>query len=144
MSQIYKDIISENLYNIVADFINAQEDFTFIVHNNNNWNVELPERLKKENQFVLNVDKQTLEDSYVEDGKIIINTKFDDVEYSKEFDFCDIGGIMGPDRKTPIFIKPFQEKPEIEKPVKPLNGDIDEDGIRHSMEMWKKNNPELF
>jgi hypothetical protein len=86
-----------------------------------------------------------MEDSYVEDGKIVINTVFDDIEYSKVFEPADIGGVMGPDGKTPIMVKPFQEEPLLPMPNKPLGNTItDEEGLRISMEAWKRNNPEMF
>ena len=145
MTQEYKDILSDMIYNTVSEFIQAQEDVTIIVHNNNNWNVALPERLEKAPQYVLNLTEQTMEDSYVEDGKIVINTVFDDIEYSKVFEPADFGGVMGADGKTPIMVKPFQEEPLMPMPKHSLgNNTTDEKALRKSMEMWKKNNPDMF
>lgn len=145
MTQEFKDILSDMIYNTVLEFVQAQEDCTIIIHNNNNWNEELPERLMKEPQYILNINEQTMEDSYVEDGKIIINTVFDEVEYSKIFEPADIGGLIGADGKTPIMVKPFIETPLLPIPTKTLgNGQLDEKGMLKSMEMFKRNNPEMF
>ena len=144
MTQEYKDIISDMIYNTVSEFINSQEDCTIIVHNNNNWNEALPERLEKAPQYVLNLTEQTMEDSYVEDGKIFISTMFDNIEYFKEFELADIAGIVGPDGKTPVIVKPFIEQPSTPVPKKVGSNEPDEKGIHKSMEMFKRNNPEMF
>jgi hypothetical protein len=145
MTQEYKNIISDNIYNTVVDFVQSNIDCSIIVHNNNNWNKTLPERLESQSQFIMNITEQTMEDTYVEDGKIIINTVFDEIEYSKVFEPADIGGLMGSDGKTPVMVKPFQEKPTLPIPTKSLNnGEVDEKGLQKSMEMWKRNNPDLF
>jgi len=147
MTQTYKDILSENIFKMVSDFINFDTDCSIIVQNHNNWNIELPKRLKMQEQFILNVDKQTMENSYIdEDRKIVINTVFDNVEYSKVFESADIAGIVY--KGNPIMVKPFIETPKIPTPKKTLNNgvtdEVDEDGVRKSMEMFKKHNPELF
>lgn len=145
MTQEYKEIISDMIYNTVLEFVQSGIDCTIIVHNNNNWNETLPERLQKSSQFILNITEQTMEDSYVEDGKIVINTVFDEIEYSKIFEPADIGGIMGPDNKTPIMFKPFTEKPTLPMPKHTLGNTVtDEEGLMNSMNMWKKYNPEMF
>lgn len=144
MTEEYKNIISSAIYRTVQELLGSQEEFSIIVQNHNNWNIDLPERLKTQSQFIMNIKEQTLEDSYVEDGKIIINTEFDGQDYSKEFGYADIAGIIEINGKTPVMVKPFTELPEIPEPTKALNNKVDEKGLQFSMESWKRNNPELF
>jgi len=145
MTENYKNIISEMIYETAVSLLQSGEEFAIIVQNHNNWNIELPDRLKSQSQFIMNIKEQTIDDSYVEDGKIIINTEFDDQEYSKEFELADIAGIICIDGKTPIMVKPFIEEPKLPIPTRTLgNNEVDEKGLQKSMEMWKKHNPELF
>jgi len=147
MTEDYKKILSNGIYKVISDYISTDTDCSIIVQNHNNWNIELPDRLKKEQQFILNIDKQTMEDSYIdEDSNIVINTVFDNVEYSKVFEPADIAGLVY--KGNSIMVKPFIETPKIPTPKKPLNNgttnEVDENGVRKSMEMFKKHNPELF
>lgn len=147
MTQIYKDIIEENIYQIVVDLIVNQEGFTILLENHNNWEFPLPENLQKADKFVMDVKNQTLEDSYVDDeGNIIINTMFGEQENSKVLEMCDIAGIMNSDGKTPMFFKPFRtepKKPEIVYTGKKFKEPSEED-LQVSMNAFKKYNPELF
>ena len=145
MTQEFKDVLSDSIYNTIGALIYNNIDCSIIVHNHNNWDKELPDRLKGQPQFIMSIKEQTMEDSYIDEGKIIISTTFDGEEYSKEFEKADIGGLIGPDGKTPLMVKPFMEQPTIPVPTKTLgNGEIDENGVLHSMEMFKRNNPEMF
>ena len=148
MTENYKEILSRGLYNVVADFISSQEDCCIVVENHNNWDNDLPERLQSQKQFILNINKQTLEDSYIDgNNKIVICTTFDDNEYSKVFEPCDISALLANDGKTPLMIKPFKEEPEIPEVTfdsKFKHTEPDIEGIANSMEAFRKNNPEMF
>jgi len=144
----YNDIFSEAIYNTVASFIKAKEPFVILMKNNNNWSKELPKRLQGHDKFMIKIEEQTIEDSYVDDkGKIIINTVFDEEEYSIELETYDIAAIMNNEMTAPIMLKPFEEFPKIE--VKREDNtkvftEPTEEEMRPSMEVFKKNNPELF
>jgi len=119
----------------------------FIIENNNNWDKELPDRLKSEVRFMIKIENDTLNDTFVEDGKVYISTEFDGELYSKEILKEDIAGFFDIKSMKVDYVKPFSEKPELqfEKPKKKFNlDDIKQSDIQKSMEVFKKYNPELF
>jgi len=158
MTNKYKEILSKGIYDTVAELIMQEEDFAIVVNNFNDWNVELPERLKSHEQFILNINKQTLEDSYVDDDwNIVINTVFDDYDYTKVFSPRDISALLANDGKSPIMIKPFKEtetnsktNSEPEKTEGEIEIDVFEErmkedplGLKRSLDAFKINNPKM-
>ena len=148
MTENYKNILSESLHSMVKLFIENQEPFILLIQNHNNWDKALPDSLKEHEKFILDFKEQTLEDSYVEDGEIILNTVFGEDDYTKVLHPYDIAAIMTLDMKSPLFFKPFVENPPIElkedKEGRRIYSEPNEDELRTSMDAFKKNNPELF
>lgn len=145
MKEEYKETIDAALYQMCLEFLMYKLPFTLLLDNHNNWSSQLPDRLRNKEQFLLNIKEQALEDSYVEDGKIVIITTIDDIEYTKKLDFSDIAAVALSDKTPPILIKGFRtlpELPEIEIGNKKANPT--EEGITKSTLVFKKHNPHYF
>jgi len=147
-----KEKISKKFFEMLADFIEEGEPFGLIIQNNNDWNKELPDRLKSQNQFMIKIENDTLNDSFVirEDGEIeiTIGTEFDGEFFSKEFTHEDVAGFFLISNMRPFLIKPFVlKKLSILKEGKRYGfdpNDIKEEDLIDSMNAFKKFNPELF
>ena len=145
--------ISESFFDMFSEFVAENQPFGLIVQNHNNWDSELPDRLKNQQQFMLKIENDTLDDTTmnVVDGRvdITIGTEFDDKFYSKEFTHEDIAGFFLIENMKPFLIKPFFLKPTA---VLRNDGekfgfkeeDIKEEDLVDSMNAFKKHNPELF
>jgi len=145
MDNIFKDVISSALYQATAKLLIAKIPFSIIIDNHNNWNNEFPERLKKQKQIIFNIKEQSLDDSYVTDGKIIIIISIDDVEYMKELQQCDLQALMINEKSPHNIAKMFVDHPEVN--LKRGIGDKSipsDEALIVSNVMWKKHNPELF
>jgi len=142
-------IISDHIYSMVSHMIDQNIPVNILYQNNNDWDNELPLRLQKNKNFVIKIEDNTLEDSYVdEDGYFYIVADFDNQIYTKKMIHADILGILDENLK-PFIMKPFIEKHPIlqlskKSKNKKFNSEIDTQGINHSMKMFKKNNPDLF
>jgi len=145
MTEIAKDIINESNYNLIKNFILNNISFAMILDNHNNWNYEFPERLKSQKRFIIDIKEQALEDSYIENNKIVIVIEIDNATYSKELEYADVFAIKEKtESEIPISTRPFEMKP---KPIK-IEGNSfifpAEEDIQSSMKMFKKYNPNLF
>lgn len=147
MTDIGKELYSTALFNLVTSHIDTNLPIKIIVSNHNDWDMDLPHRLKNEPQFILEIDGQTLDDCTTsEDLKSFhVSTEFDGVIYNKTFISADVHGIVNSEMK-PIFVKPYiEEHPKIEENIKGSKQlPLDKKGIEHSMKLFKKNNPEMF
>jgi len=145
MTDITKDIINESNYNLIKNFILNNISFAMILDNHNNWDYEFPERLKSQKRFIIDIKEQALEDSYIENDKIIIVIEIDNITYSKELEYADIFAIKEKaDSEIPISTRPFAMAP---KPIKREGNSFifpSEEDIQSSMKMFKKYNPKLF
>jgi len=147
MTPEYREILSETIYTAVKMFITKQEPFVLLLQNHNNWSSDLPERLASQEKFMIKIEEETLESSFVENDEVIINTRFGEDDYNIVLKPHDISAIMKNDMTEPIFYKPFIEYPKVE--VKKSDGkriftEPSEDELRPSMDAFKKNNPALF
>lgn len=140
----YNETIEAALYQICLEFLMYKLPFTLLIDNHNNWSSPLPDRLRDKEQFLLNIKEQALEDSYIEDGKIVIVTMIGDTEYTKKLDCCDIGAVSISEKTPPIIMKNFRTLPEVE--IKPGKQRIEptEEGIIRSTLVFKKHNPQFF
>ncbi len=139
----YKEIVNENIYKMCADFLSCKIPFTILIDNHNNWNNSLPARLSSKKKFLLNIKDQALEDSYVENGKIIIITTMEDMEFMKELDHNDISAVAKDDKTAPFISKPFVTYPKIISKGK-LGYKLDEEQLLKSTLNFKKHNPKMF
>lgn len=141
-----KDIISQRIYDTVLDLFTAEEDFFIVINNHNNWDLPLPERLATKDMFMLDISKQLVLDSYIENDRLIIVTTFDEIVYCKVLEPEDVQVILASNGKTQLIVKPFKETPELvinKKDGVKFNIPKDEELIQ-SMAAMKRNNPNLF
>lgn len=141
-----EELISNNIMIVVKLFIESSEPFSIIINNHNNWGNILPSRLADQKQFKLDIEKQTMDDSYVENDNVYIVAEIDDITYSKKLDISDVSALMIIGCKQPFFIRTFDAFPQIEAPnAKGLSIPTDDSsGMINSMICMKKNNPEMF
>ena len=133
------DIINTALLALTKFYITAQIPFALTLDNHNNWDTVLPNRLKTENKFLLNMQNTDLKDSYIDtNGDIIITAGIDDIIYTKILEACDVHsiGLVG---KIPIIVKSFSELPAQAVSHSKIQTDT-----KHSMECMCRNNPKLF
>jgi len=136
-----RDILSNAIEDLLVYYVSEQIPFSIIVDNHNDWDIQLPERLNKLPNFLLNVQNTDLEDSYVSaEGDVIITAGIDDIVYQKAFKACDVHAIGAMGKQADI-VKQFRDEPLI-KALSPEPAD--EAGLLHSMECFKKYNPSLF
>lgn len=137
--------ISDHLYSIVTHMIEANEEVSIVVDNANDWDYELPQRLKSQKQFILDIAGDTLADAETDsDGFFTLTAEFDGEMYVKTFNHSDLVGIIKD--KKPYLMKPFVEPhPTLTLTMKerPSEGS-DELGLIHSMKMFERNNPDMF
>ena len=134
-------IISNALLELAAHYVSTGTPFTITLDNHNNWDNTLPDRLKIQQRFVLNMENTDLTDSYVTDnGDVILVAGIDDIVYTKTLNHTDVHciGLLG---KKPLIVKQFIEEPILESkgytvPTK--------DAIKQSISAFKKYNPEMF
>jgi repressor of nif and glnA expression len=147
------DVISSSFYEIFYELCYENQPFGLIVQNHNNWDKELPDRLKNQQQFMIKIENDTLADLKVsedEDGVYVtIGTEFDGVFYSKDFTHEDIAGFFLIENMKPYLVKPFVLKPKaiIKKDGQKFGFDPDavkDEDLVDSMNAFKKYNPELF
>jgi len=135
--------ISYLTYTLAVELLETHTPFTLILDNHNDWDNELPERLQKE-QFVIDIKAQTLEDSFIKDGKIIVVMLVDDMEFIKQLEPCDISAVALGVGLPPIIQKPFRENPEFKlAPMKKQELPSVAD-MTKSMAAIRKHNPHLF
>lgn len=146
MTDIMKDIINDNIYNMMSEFILNDIPFTFILDNHNNWNKHLPSRLVDQKQILLDIKEDSLKDSFIENGKITIVIDLDGELYSKELEAADIFAIQESVKsKIPFIIRPFEMKVTQVIKTKSKKHEISNDvNIQHSINMFRLHNPEYF
>lgn len=133
------EIISQSILDLIKYFVLNQLSFSITVDNNNNWDNELPLRLKEVTRFRLDMKNTDLSDSYVEkNGDIIIVAGIDNLIYTKVIEACDVHSI-GEFQKEPLIIKQFVEKPQIIREKK-----LTETENQSSMDAMRKHNPKYF
>ena len=125
---------------LLSYYITNQLPCTIKVQNYDDWDKPLPSRLSVP-QFTLNIEQTDLEESYVgSDGSVWLTAGIDDVVYHKEFKACDIAAI-GPVGKLPVMLKPYVEEQKVKHTLPKLAGTS---GVKHSVECFKRNNPDMF
>jgi len=146
-----KETISDAVYNLACTLIDQNFEFAIQIHNGNDWDKELPDRLKSQKGFLLKLDGDTLADIEFDDNdNFIVSTEFDDELYTKTFGPADVQAIYGIDLK-PLLVKNFVEAHPMPEPKRQPSEvsltnkrEPDSEGLRVSMEMFKKYNPDLF
>ena len=140
-----KTIINYALLDLVEYYIQRVEPFSIIIDNHNNWNLQLPDRLKSLPRFLLNLENSDLEDSYIDkENNIILTAGIDDIVYTKKLLPEDIHSV-GPLKNPTLLEKSFVDQP----PLKPQNLAIkqsmpDDAQLAHSMACMQAHNPNLF
>jgi hypothetical protein len=148
-----KETINNSIEKIVIELISSQVEFSLVV-SSRNWNYPLPERLKKQDYFIIQLKEQSLFESEFDGEVVIIRTQFDGEENSLVLYPEDVKAILMIDMQTAILVKPFNDTPKnvnLEKQVK-LNSDVlghfhDVEmtpGIQHSLDCFIKGNPNIF
>lgn len=143
---IRNSVISEGFFEMFGNMIEMGIDFSIVLNNGNDWDRPLPERLQKEQAFIINLSGDTLSEAELNaKGQWIISTEFDGELLTKIFRPCDIQGFAN-EKGQPILMKPFVEpRPSVAENLKPMGQKIpDEEALEHSMKMFKKHNPDLF
>ena len=135
------DIISNAIEDLLVYYVSNNLEFSIILDNHNDWDIELPERLNKLDSFRLNLVNTDLDDSYIDsNGDIILIAGIDDVVYTKVFKACDIHAIGVVDG-APLIVKQFRDEPLI----KPLSPQLpSKEAMKRSVDALKKYNPQLF
>lgn len=144
MNEQLPDIISGAILDTLKKLISYDISFSFVLENHNNWSEEFPERLKNQKQIILNIKDQSLEDSYLDKNDAIIVIEIDGVTYSKKVDESDIMAIMVNEKSPPFILRQFSIAPKTPVPKRRASLLTDKEGLVHSMNNFKKFNPEMF
>ena len=139
-----KEVISQNMYKTVIEIFKNNFDFCIVINNNNDWDNELPDRLKNEKAFLLEIVDDTKEDSYItEDNELVICTDFGGELFTKVLQKEDILGIYDINKKA-LVQKSFKEKHPIKEFVHKLKNEPNPEKINNSMKMFKKYNSDIL
>jgi hypothetical protein len=146
-----KKVIHNAIDELIIDLLETQTPFTLVV-SSKNWDYELPDRLKNEQAFMIQIQEQSLIESNYDGKYITIRTQFDNIDNSLTLYPQDVHAILDIDMRTPILIKPFTEEPinvAFEKHISsnPLKNFTPEEltsGVKHSLDCFIKSNPEMF
>ena len=139
-------IISENVLRTVIEIFKSNDDFCLVINNGNDWDKELPERLQKEQAFLVEIVEDTKKESYItEDNDLVLCTDFDGELYTKTLNKEDILGIFDIE-KQPLLQKSFKEAHPIKEfQSKTINEYVINDTkVQNSMKQFMKNNPEMI
>lgn len=147
------EVFHENIMNTIKVMLSEQTPFSIVI-SSRNWTNPLPERLKTQKYFTVQIQEQTLEDSYFAAGEIVINTQFGNEDNSIIIYPQDVKGILSLDMQTPLILKPFDEEPYMrgftkarELQSNPINNFSEEEltaPVKHSLDCFVKNNPNIF
>jgi hypothetical protein len=150
-----KEVINKSINNLVVDLLSSQTPFSMII-SGRNWKSPLPKNLTAQPYFFIQIQEQTLEDSFydVDSGDIIINTEFNNVPNQLILYPEDVRGIFDVTMQTPIINKPYEETPKlvnIERAINlqmnPLDKFSEDEltpAVCNSIDNFVKNNPTLF
>lgn len=151
----FKELMNSTVYTLIIELLNTKTEFSIIV-SSKNWDKPLPDNLKNQEFFIIQIKEQTLEDSYYDEStnEIYISTEFNNIPNSITLFAEDVKGIMDISMQIPILTKPYNEEPKyvnIEK-ARSINKDPlvyfkDEEltaGVKHSIDCFVKYNPNLF
>ena len=145
MNEVMKDIINENNYNLMSKLIMNNIPFAFVLAYHGNWNEQFPDRLKDQKHIIISIKDQALEDSFVENGKIKIVIDIDGVTYMKFLEYADILAIQENEKsQMPFASRPFLMTPTPEKVVSKKFAIPSDSDLTHSINIFKKYNPEMF
>jgi len=139
--------LSNHMLETVKNLITLQIPFSLAIDNWNNWDEKFPEKLREKDRFMINIKEQALEDSYADESdNIVIVIDIQGLTYTKKLDISDIHAISFDVEFPPFMLKNYKDKPEIKEEKKELKVDIDMDdeGIKTSMNAFRKYNKELF
>jgi len=96
-----KDIIIEhqrgNSIQLVQKLLETGTVFNLYIKNNNDWKKPLPKTLT-DKYILIEFSGDTLNDSYIKNGKIIIKTRFDNKKNKKKLTVDEIIAILDADR----------------------------------------------
>ena len=103
--------IKRHNYNIIVSFIEHNEPFRLIMHNNNDWDNELPKGVMKAFPAQLPIDfsQEVIEHTYIEYGSIFMKMMFGDEEFNKQLFPDDILAVLDMDTNVPYAINRFNE-----------------------------------
>ena len=147
-----KEVFNNAIEELVIEYLEYKIPFSIVV-STRNWDKPLPSRLQKEEFMMIQIQEQTLEDSYFEGDNIYIVTQFDGEDNFRILYAQDVQGILSVDMKNPILMKPFRD--EIATPMlnsvrdnrNPLMNFKEEEltpGVKRSLECFVKANPQMF
>lgn len=148
-----EEVVNVNMYEMLIDAFMSGLDFSFFIQNTEALKKHIPKELHKEKVILLNINGDTKEDSFIEEDLFILVTQFNGVVVEIEITPEVLMGVVvnGKPLLKPFFpkveeTKEVEEKKELGNPLsKPEDVfDMESEGIRRSMEMFKKHNPHMF
>jgi len=147
---IYRDLQKELLANILVEGFDTG-GLKLVLVNSDTWQYALPEPMDAHKQIVLDIKGWALEQSYVDDEGVFIQTAFGDDENSKHFSFDEIINIVTFEGRL-LYQKVMSlEEPKPKEPEKLKKGigtkmsaeNIDNEKVQYSMKMMLENNKHL-
>jgi hypothetical protein len=153
-TQELKDIVNNSITDIIISMLNSKTVFSIIV-SNKYWSKPLPSAVANQSYFFVQINDQTMEDSFydMDTGEIILNTKFGEEDNSLVLYAENVKGIFDITMQIPLMLKPFDDAKfvNIEK-AKVINKNAfdnfsDEElteGVKNSIDAFVKNNPDKF
>jgi hypothetical protein len=148
-----RNLINTQITNLVVELLNAGTPFSILI-SNKNWDNPLPSNLTNQDYFYVQVNEQTLEDSYYDETKVYIITKFGEQDNSITLYPEDVKAIFTLDRQQPYIFKPYNETPHMKhinlakeigtNPLDNFTKDELTEGVVHSVNCIVLNNPKLF
>lgn len=154
-SKEFKSSINNTIGNLLGDMLYNKTPFSVVV-TSKGWENPLPEHLIKQEYFIIQIQEQTMDDSYFDEDMncIIIQTEFNNQPNSIMLYPECVKGIMDISMQIPILMKPFAEDvlyKHIEvvklKGIYPLKqfeeGELTPE-VKHSLNCFVKNNPDMF
>lgn len=151
LTETLKNSFDELIEKSITEMVLNSIPFSLVI-SSRNWDRPLPDNLKKQEFFVVQIKEQTLDDSYYDQSlnKIVIVTEFNNQPNSVVVDPKSVQGILSIDMKNPIIMKPYREEPIVVGNIGNINvnslfaeGELTSD-IANSVDCFIKNNPSMF
>lgn len=147
-----KEAFNNAIEELVIEYLEYKIPFALVV-STRNWNEPLPSRLTTEEFIMIQIQEQTLEDSYFDGDDVYIVTQFDGKDNFRKLYAQDVQGILSVDMKNPILMKPFKDElatpsinavKDISNPLQHFKEEELTPGVKRSLECFVKSNPDMF
>ena len=110
----FKGYFNEVVYDVIANMVNNQVPFRLVLSTDDDWDKPLPKEVLTNKVLVLDINDQTLEDTYFDDTEklIRITTGFNGEAYTKLIMTHQVVAVLDITTGQPIVLKPYKnEKP---------------------------------